>query len=661
MGDTIRLAPFSELLARIAEEYRTSNSIFGIPASRWYRPRHRRRVDLIGEECATPIGPAAGPHTQLAGNIGAAYLTGGRFMELKTVQVLDALEIGRPCIDAADEGYNSEWSTELTLEEAWREYAKGWIILHLLEELLDLKADGQARSFAFNMSVGYDLEGITSEGVRRFISRMKECSSQPLFQRYLAEARQCASLFRGTDLQEPARRLGSLEVSGEICSTVTLSTMHGCPPGEIEAICGHMILEEGLHTYVKLNPTLLGYETVRSILDGLGYDYIEVKQESFEEDLSYPEAVRIITRLREVAEGAGRRFGVKLSNTLPASSSKSYLPAKEVYLSGRPLYPLTITLASKLAAEFDGELPISYSGGVTAYNVAGLFAAGIKPITVTTELLKPGGYLRQLGLLSQVESVEDWERQRLDVAALEDLAAEARQAATHKKDFRGEKRVHNPGALPLFDCYVAPCVTACPIAQDVPEYIRLAGEGRYGEALELIYERNALPSVTGHICAHPCQSVCSRLDYEGCVNIREVKRVALTLGGEEFRPAAKAAREERVAVVGGGPTGVSAAYFLAREGFRVALFERPAGADDLLGNLVPRFRVSRRVLESDLAALEALGVRFELSEKGVDPAVLLDQGYNRVILALPTIAAKEGTPESVAVDAQLLLLDRGEL
>ena len=100
MGDIMRPVPFKNLLTRIFAEYKESQSIFGIPAAQFYRKQDERKIKVFGETCETPIGPAAGPHTQLAQNIVTSWLTGGRFIELKTVQILDRLELEKPCIDA---------------------------------------------------------------------------------------------------------------------------------------------------------------------------------------------------------------------------------------------------------------------------------------------------------------------------------------------------------------------------------------------------------------------------------------------------------------------------------------------------------------------------------------------------------------------------------
>ena len=132
MGDIMRPVPFEELLTRIFDEYQSQRTIFGIPEQQFYTPQAQRSIGVFGESCATPLGPAAGPHTQLAQNIITAWLTGGRFIELKTVQILDRLELEKPCIDAEDECFNTEWSIEFTRKKAWDEYLKAWFTLHLL-------------------------------------------------------------------------------------------------------------------------------------------------------------------------------------------------------------------------------------------------------------------------------------------------------------------------------------------------------------------------------------------------------------------------------------------------------------------------------------------------------------------------------------------------
>lgn len=264
MGDIMRPVPFEELLTRIFDEYQQHHSIFGIPEQQFYSPANQRWVSVFGESCATPIGPAAGPHTQLAQNIITAWLTGGRFIELKTVQILDRLELDKPCIDAEDECFNTEWSTEFTLQKAWDEYLKAWFILHLLEEVFPFTPAKNGKSFIFNMSVGYNLEGIKQPPMQQFIDNMMNAAGQPKFTQYRDTLNRWLhddAFLTRLSLDDIRPRLATLaeRIPAKLVQGVTLSTMHGCPPDEIEAICRYMLEEKQLNTFVKLNPTLLGY------------------------------------------------------------------------------------------------------------------------------------------------------------------------------------------------------------------------------------------------------------------------------------------------------------------------------------------------------------------------------------------------------------------
>ncbi|HZW82034.1 MAG TPA: hypothetical protein VFF14_01255, partial [Candidatus Deferrimicrobium sp.] len=380
MSDMMRPIPFNKLLDWVLKEKEQCNTVFGIPENKFYRKEGKNFTTLFGEKIDTPIGPAAGPHTQLAQNIVAAYLTGSRFFELKTVQILDKLEFPKPCIRAEDECYNTEWSTELAISGAYEEYVKAWLILNVLQKEIFKQNE---RRFVFNMSVGYDLEGIKSEKVDSFIEGLKDASGTEFFLGCKQVLLDNVGRFKHVDK-------GYVDgISAKICSSITLSTLHGCPPKEIEAISRYLLGVKGLHTFVKMNPTLLGYQFVRETFDKMGYGYIELKEESFTHDLQYGDGVEMLHRLRSFAKEQGKQFGVKLSNTLPVKITKAELPGDEMYMSGRALYPLTINLALKLASEFKGDLLISYSGGADFFNLERIFATGIRPITLATTLLKP--------------------------------------------------------------------------------------------------------------------------------------------------------------------------------------------------------------------------------------------------------------------------------
>ncbi len=529
MSDLMRPVPFLELLERIVGEYREHESIFGIDKEQFYIDDLSSSIKVFSQKCSTPLGPAAGPHTQLAQNIITSYLVGARFIELKTVQIMDHLEIDKPCIDARDEGYNVEWSTEYTLEKAYDEYLKAWIILHIIESCM-LDKPVSTPSFIFNMSVGYNLEGIKQEKMQVYIDSMIDASKKPEFLMYINDAKVFIAngLLEGTGLEDRVDNiLRTLDmISTNISPSVTVSTMHGCPPAEIEAICSYLLTEKKLDTFVKLNPTLLGYDTVRSILDSLGYGYIVLNRTSFEHDLQLEDAKAMLHRLVSLAEKENRGFGVKLTNTLGNVNDKKVLPGEERYMSGRTLLPISSRVALILSEEFNGLLPISYSGGATALSVKDIFESGIHPITLATDMLKPGGYTRLRQMVEICKASKGWDMLNVDISKLKSLVKKAMiPDGIVSKTFRGEESVKISTPLALFDCFVAPCVESCPIHQPIPDYIALAGEGRIAEALALIYMTNALPNITGWICDHQCQNHCARMDYVGRVKIREVKRI----------------------------------------------------------------------------------------------------------------------------------------
>ncbi len=644
MGDVMRPVPFTELINRIVGEYRNQHSIFGIAEKQFYQDTGKQSLKVFNQQCTTPCGPAAGPHTQLAQNIIASYLVGGRFIELKTVQIMDTLEIEKPCIDARDEGYNVEWSTEFTLSKAWDEYAKAWIILHLLEAAMH-KGAFDKPSFIFNMSVGYNLEGIKTEKMQKYIDSMIDARKDERFNQYLQEleAMLDEGLFDGTPWEGLEKKLKgiSTKISANISPSTTLSTMHGCPPAEIEAICSYMLTEKKVDTFVKLNPTLLGFDQVRKILDDLGFDYITLTRENFEHDLQYGDAIAMLHRLVDLAKKQGRYFGVKLTNTLGSVNDQGQLPGAEMYMSGRSLFPISTTVATYLSKEFGGKLPISYSGGANAMTVQALFESGIRPITVATDMLKSGGYNRMKQMVELLSKSKAWSMESIDVKKIETLSKEAREGkyVVAQKDFRGTDSVKIGEKLPLFDCYVAPCVVACPIHQDIPEYVQLVGQGRYGEALALIYDKNALPAITSHICDHQCQLHCTRMDYEGAVKIRDMKRLAVENGFEEFKQMWEGPTEKtevKAAVVGAGPAGLSAAYFLARAGFDTTVLEREESAGGVVRHVIPGFRLPVEAIESDVAFIKAHGVQFQF---GVDTArmtvdALKKEGYSYIFYAI---------------------------
>ena len=466
--------PLAALARRMLRELDARQSIFDLPARKFVSgdPRRDLSVQFHGHTAATPFGPAAGPGTQLAQNIVLSWLAGGRVMELKTVQINDRLTIPRPCIDMQTVGYNVEWSQELTLEQSLEEYVKAAMLIRILEESGRFAlAPGFGRT-VFDMSVGYDLAGIRSERVQAFMRGMMDAT--PVVERLRRE------------LPVELGPLRDLDFSTRLSDTLTLSTFHGCPPQEIEAMVGHLMREHRLSCVVKLNPTLLGASEVRRLLyDALGYAELRIPEDAFEKDTTWEQAGAFMDRLDATARSLGLGLGVKFSNTLIVENHRSFFPASEraMYLSGPPLHVLAMHLVRRLRRSFGDRFPVSFSAGIERANFPDAVALGLVPVTVCTDLLKTGGYARGAGyfeeLARRMDAVGATTVDQFIVRAYgEGGPAEVAAAKLRNTEWYVERATNDPRylatshrkvpkkigrRLKLFDCLTcAKCIPVCP-------------------------------------------------------------------------------------------------------------------------------------------------------------------------------------------------------
>ena len=390
--------PFGSLIKRMFQELETSNSIFDYPSKKFFTGTTDKdfSVKFHGKKTSSPLGPASGPQTQMAQNILLSWLGGSRIMELKTVQVLDELEIPRPCIDMQTVGYNVEWSQELKVEQSLHEYVKGSMLIQILQASGKLQLATNFKNVLYDMSVGYDLEGIKSEKVCQFIEKMKDASE--IVDHYRKEIPEKYAEFKDLNFQT------------KLSDTLTLSTFHGCPPDEIEKIIDYLFHQHGLNCIIKLNPTLLGKKKVRNLLNELmGYQDINIPDEAFENDTSWEQAQGFVERLGQTADSLELGFGVKFNNTLIVENQRNFFPETEkvMYLSGTPLHVLGINLVKQFRERFGDRFPISFSAGIDKTNFADSVALGLTPITVCSDLLKVGGYSRSSSYFKELNSRMD--------------------------------------------------------------------------------------------------------------------------------------------------------------------------------------------------------------------------------------------------------------
>lgn len=630
MSEIMRPMSIGHLMHWIMSEYEQKKSIFGI--EKIVKHENGQTLPIYEEKIESPFGPAAGPNSQLAQNIVAAYVAGSRFFELKTVQVMDGADlaacISRPCIIAGDECYNCEWSTELYVPQAFAEYVKAWVACKLIAKEYNL---GDPDAFVFNMSVGYDLEGIKSPKVDKYINDMIEAKDTEVFKECINWALEHVNEFKNVD-EEYIR-----SISSNVSNSITESTLHGCPPAEIERIATYLITEKHLNTFIKCNPTLLGYEYARKRLDGLGFDYIAFDDHHFVEDLQWADAVPMLHRLYDLCQEKGLEFGVKITNTFPVDVTRNELPSNEMYMAGRALFPLSIHVARLLTDEFHGKLRISYSGGATIENIKELFDAGIWPITMATNILKPGGYQRMSQIADELMECGSERFSGVNVAALAAIDDGVEAKAMYRKPVKPLPERHVDKKLPLFDCFNAPCRSGCPIEQDIPAYLQAMVDGDAKKALEIILERNPLPFITGTICPHHCGDKCMRNYYEDTLHIRETKLAAASQAYNEILPALKAEGSvagKKVAIIGGGPAGLAAATFLSRAGVAVTVFERKEQLGGVVRNVIPEFRISADSIDKDVELCKAYGAEFKLGAEVTSVKALKAEGYTDVIVSI---------------------------
>lgn len=632
MSEIMTPIPFDGLVKWMQSEYAKSGSVFGIRKDKFYRNKSGKAITLFGTKIASPLGPAAGPNSQLTQNIVAAYLAGCRFIELKTVQTMDGEElrkcVNRPCINAADECYNVEWSTELTVPQAYEEYVKAWFLLHLCAKEFELSS---GCDFLFNMSVGYSLEGIQSKKIDDYLEGMKNASNSAIWKEcynYLSAHINEFKKFKKSDLDS---------ISSCVASSATLSTLHGCPKEEIEKIAHYLITVKNIHTYIKCNPTLLGYNKARAVLDEMGYPYISFDEHHFNNDLQYADAVAMFKRLQKESAERKLGFGVKITNTFPVQIKRKELPGEEMYMSGRSLFSLSINAALKLTNDFDGKLPISYSGGADFFNLADIVKTGIRPITFATTILKPGGYERVEQLARVVEENIEVDAAGISVKKLNDFVDALPRNKRYRKEYRHTGLRKTASELPLFDCAKAPCSEGgCPINQQIPAYLKKIAADDMEGAFKIISIDNAAPSITGTICNHECQNKCTRVDYDDPLSVRAAKKIAADAKQDNFISNLKPVElktKKSVGVVGAGPAGVACALYLRRNGVPVTVYEKRDKPFGIVQHVIPEFRISGADIERDYKMALKHGVEFKFGvQENYDIAALKKQ-HEFVVLA----------------------------
>jgi len=183
----------------------------------------------------------------------------------------------------------------------------------------------------------------------------------------------------------------------------------------------------------------------------------------------------------------------------------------------------------------------------------------------------------------------------------------------------------------------APCQHTCPVELDIPGYVSLIKEGKFVEAYCLIKQRNPFPSVCGRVCHHPCEFKCNRTQIDEPIAVKDLRRFVADYAfnlGVKYTPKIKERKEERVAIIGAGPAGLSAAWDLALEGYPVTVFDALPVAGGMLAVAIPEYRLPKNILKKEIQEIESLGVDIKLNTPIDDVESLLKDGYKAVFIAV---------------------------
>ncbi len=241
-----------------------------------------------------------------------------------------------------------------------------------------------------------------------------------------------------------------------------------------------------------------------------------------------------------------------------------------------------------------------------------------------------------------------------DLETLEELASLVKSASicglgqtspnpvlTTLRYFRDEYEAHiidkKCSAAVCQALFKAPCQHTCPVGLDIPGYISLIKEGKYEQAFHLIMQRMPFPMSVGRVCTAPCQSKCRRAQSDEALAIRHLKRFVGDYAFKhklKYKPEMKAKKPQKVAVIGSGPAGLSAAWDLTIEGYRVTIFEALPVAGGMMTVGIPEYRLPRKVLNYEIDNIRKLGVRIKLNTKVTDIPALLKNGYKAVLIAV---------------------------
>jgi len=621
MFDRATPLPFGQLMTWILSEQRQHGTVFGVQRG----PSDVPDVSVSFLEqtpLAAPLGPAAGPHTHFAQSIAAAYYAGGRFFVLEPVNAFT--------------GKLPDDPKQLPPLQAFEEYVKAWFACKLMAIEFEL---GSPDAFVFHMG----FTGAVSAPVAwQFLHSMQNAAQTPAFVHCKAWVQENIGLFSRVTASDIER------ISGCISRSATLFLAPTDTPAQILQ-SALQCMEQNMHLFLACSPLLLGYEATVRLLAGM-QQQSAITQALYDRIPPLHEVLPVYRQLRTEAKNRSLTFGLSFHG----ESAQWLSNGPDDITAGHCLYALNMELARRIAVHFDGQIRLMFSGGVHALNIPKLLACGIWPVTMFAALKKPGGLARLSHTAARYQANASLPPASVNITKIDYLANLARTDLTYaacKMPVRRET-IRERKALPLFSCFMAPCRANCPLELDIPAFVHLSGRGKHLKALQVITQKNPLLFMTAKLCNHPCTITCVRNTYDTPIQVRKAELDAARNGfeallGEMHTPVMIA--HKRVAIIGGGPAGLAAAYFLGRSGTPVTLFERRAQLGGAVRHLTPAFRISDNAIDKDIRLVQKMGAQVRLESEAPDIAQLR-RHYDAVLIA--TGAAQVHTHPQASISAQ---------
>ncbi len=629
MGEKL---PVGRLWEHMLRELEMSSTVFSVaPGFRG----GQGGVDTRSGRAESALGIAAGPHTQTAQGLAAGYVAGARVFEIPSPWAGDGtsagsqIKVGRAVLHRAGMG-EADW------EGRRDETVRGAFFIRLLARELGL---GAPEGAVFLLDVSGAREVLAGR-YAPYLDGLADASGLEVW----GQCRDAA--LRHLDLASNLDK-GYVEgISPQISRWVSLAVRPGDTVDDVIG-AGEALLDSGRSVFLKIDGSFLEKARIAELLDALGEG---CQGDEGRRPLTWPQAVEAAKALREAAARRGLSFGLNLSGAVAVERGR--------WLTGPVSAQAGLALAELACRDLPGVAAV-YAGGVDAFSVKSLVNAGLGPVLAGTTLLKPGGFLRLKQMAKQVAAAEG--ASRPDGRQLAALREETWDKALREAEgpFLWKKL---PGRAPMLDCFTAPCAGGCPFGLDVTGYLRLMSDGRFRDALQVILDRDPLPNITGAICPAPCQSHCTRLFYDEAIDIRGSEGYCAQAAWQDLLPRLEPAPPlvgQRVAVIGGGPAGMAAAFLLARRGVPVTLFEQHDKLGGAVARYIPEFRVSRRDIDRDSRLLRLMGVDVRLNTCVRSAEEVRRMGYSHVLVAIgasvPALAVLEGKQP---VDALTYLAQR---